>query len=314
MADSESFLFIFLDPYLASFYPVYSLAENFTNPYYDEVPDKICFKIDIRYVPEGEDDLVRVEILLNTDKNVCMFFWKLFDKNSKSLFIRYKKHIWKLIVNQGSIFQFEFLTSNNNLTCSELHLEKMVGWPEQRNNYLTILSAKNMTAFANYKFHSNQKNAEFFKWFSKSSKDYLEEININVERTLECGRTLLHYAARMENIAFIKALLPKFSNVDVPDKELKTPLHHACEVGNYEVVKLLLESNANANLRTTKGLTGLMITAKRRMQNKKMVKLLIKFYASIHAETADGMRAIDYARQVDTKSPIIPLLHSVIKY
>ena len=118
----------------------------------------------------------------------------------------------------------------------------------------------------------------------------------------------------MENIAFIKALLPKFSNVDVPDKELKTPLHHACEVGNYEVVKLLLESNANANLRTTKGLTGLMITAKRRMQNKKMVKLLIKFYASIHAETADGMRAIDYARQVDTKSPIIPLLHSVIKF
>lgn len=285
-----------------------------TNPYYNVVPDKICFKIDIRFVPEGEEDLVRIEILINEEKNVYMFLWKTFDKHSKSLFIRYKKVTWRLIVHHGSIFQFEFLTSNNSLTCLESHLEKIVGWPEQRNDFLTILSARNMTKFAEYRLNMNKKNVEFFKWFSKSSKDYLDEININVEKTLECGRSLLHYAARMENTAFIKALLPKFSNVDVFDKEHKTPLHHACEVGNYEVIQLLLESNANANLKTSKGLTSLMVVAKRKTQDKRIVKLLLKHEASIDAETeTDGMRAIDYARQVNTKSPIIPLLHSVTK-
>ena len=109
----------------------------------------------------------------------------------------------------------------------------------------------------------------------------------------------------------MKVLLPKFTSVNVFDFEKKTPLHLACEKGNYEIIKLLLESNADVNLTTNKGLTCLMILAKRKVQDTKLVKLLLQYHASSDAENYDGMRAIDYARQVDKKSPIIPLLHNV---
>ena len=111
------------------------MAANLTNPNFEEIPEHICFKIDLRYIPEGEEDLVRIEILLNSQRNVFMFLWKCYEKKHQTLFIRYKKVTWKLIVHHGSIFQFDFCTSNNNLTCSESVLEKIVGWPEQRKNF-----------------------------------------------------------------------------------------------------------------------------------------------------------------------------------
>ena len=117
----------------------------------------------------------------------------------------------------------------------------------------------------------------------------------------------------MANIAYLAALLPKFETVDVFDSENRTPLHLACEVGNYKAMKLLLKTNANANIKTNKGLTSLMLIAKRKVQDTKMVKLLLKYHASCDLHTPDGMRAIDYARQVSKTSPLIPLLHSVTK-
>ena len=289
------------------------MAANLTNPNLDEIPESIYFKIDLRYVPEGEEDLVRIEILLNSQRNVFMFLWKCYEKNHQNLFIRYKKTTWKLDVYHGFLFQFEFCTSNNNLTCIESVLEKIVGWPEQRKNFQSVLSVSSMAKVAHYTFNVNSKSSDFLKWFSKASKDYLDEMNFKVENHLECGRTLLHYAATMANTNYLKALLPKFENVDVFDPEMKTPLHLACEVGNYKAMKLLLESNANANLKTSKGLTSLMVIAKRKIQDKKMVKLLIQYHASCDLHTQDGMRAIDYARQVSKTSPLIPLLHSITK-
>ena len=116
---------------------------------------------------------------------------------------------------------------------------------------------------------------------------------------------------KLEARSKLKVLLPKFTSVNVFDFEKNTPLHLACEKGNYEIIKLLLESNADVNLTTNKGLTCLMILAKRKVQDTKLVKLLLQYHASSDTENYDGMRAIDYARQVDKKSPIIPLLHNV---
>ena len=100
-------------------------------------------------------------------------------------------------------------------------------------------------------------------------------------------------------------------DINMTDKEKKTPLHLACESGNHHIIKLLLESNADVNLMTNKGLTCLMILAKRKVQDTKLIKLLLKYHATSDIENNDGMRAIDYARQADKKSPLIPLLHNV---
>ena len=53
-----------------------------------------------------------------------------------------------------------------------------------------------------------------------------------------------------------------------------------------------------------------MILAKRKVQDTKLVKLLLEYHASSDVENYDGMRAIDYARQVNQKSPIISLLQN----
>ena len=296
---------------MASFYPVYSLAANLTNPFHDVIPDSISFMIDTRFIPEGEDDLVKIEILLHPIKNVFLFVWKTFGKSSQTLHIRYKKVTWTVNFIQGCILNLNFTTNTNQLTCKTAILDKIVGWPVQRSMYNDIFCTKNMYNVVKYKFFTNKSNDHFFDWFSKVSTDYLAEINLNVEKPFECGNTLLHHAAKMENFEYLKVLLPKFTSVNVFDFEKKTPLHLACEKGNYEIIKLLLESNADVNLTTNNGLTCLMILAKRKVQDTKLVKLLLQYHASSDAENYDGMRAIDYARQVDKKSPIIPLLHNV---
>ena len=80
---------------------------------------------------------------------------------------------------------------------------------------------------------------------------------------------------------------------------------------NLDLIYEHLTQYADVNLTTNKGLTCLMILAKRKVQDTKLVKLLLQYHASSDTENYDGMRTIDYARQVDKKSPIIPLLHNV---
>ena len=70
---------IFSDPYLANFYPVYSVAANLTTPHHEAFPELISFKVKLSYIPEGEEDLVAVEILLHKLKSVRMFLWKNFE-------------------------------------------------------------------------------------------------------------------------------------------------------------------------------------------------------------------------------------------
>ena len=72
---------VFSDPYLANFYPVYSLAANLTIPHHEILPELISFQVRLSYIPEGEEDLVAVEVLLHKLKSIRMFLWKYFEKN-----------------------------------------------------------------------------------------------------------------------------------------------------------------------------------------------------------------------------------------
>lgn len=52
-----------IDPYLATFYDVYSMASYLTNPFVDPLADrpyKIAFRVDTRYISEGEEDNAKV--------------------------------------------------------------------------------------------------------------------------------------------------------------------------------------------------------------------------------------------------------------
>ena len=63
-----------LDPYLTSFYPVFSLVSNMTSPNLDHgstLPEMISFMANIDYVPEGESDMTKVLVVLAFDYKSC---------------------------------------------------------------------------------------------------------------------------------------------------------------------------------------------------------------------------------------------------
>lgn len=82
-----------IDPYLSTFYDVYSMASYHTKPFVNpiaEVPKIIEFLVETRYISEGEEDNVKVEILNHPDKHITFYMWKELENSGSSLYMRYK--------------------------------------------------------------------------------------------------------------------------------------------------------------------------------------------------------------------------------
>ncbi|XP_063309521.1 ankyrin repeat domain-containing protein 31 [Pelobates fuscus] len=61
------------------------------------------------------------------------------------------------------------------------------------------------------------------------------------------GETLLHKAAKQNNIDLVYKLIKAGVNVNALDNAGWTPLHEACVFGHFDVAKCLLEARANVN-------------------------------------------------------------------
>ena len=67
----------------------------------------------------------------------------------------------------------------------------------------------------------------------------------------------------------------------------KTPLHFACENGNFEIAKTLIERKADLNIRTTDGMTAMHFAV---LSGKKdIVELLVAKGVEIKEKTNDGV-------------------------
>ncbi|EOQ97668.1 ankyrin repeat protein [Leptospira wolbachii serovar Codice str. CDC] len=106
---------------------------------------------------------------------------------------------------------------------------------------------------------------EFVKSIVKAGAD-LEAIN-------EFGQTPLIVAVLVKNETIVKELVSLGSNLDRPDTiEGQTPLLLAARDGSFEIVKFLLEKNANPSLKNKKGQTALSLALENGHQ--KIVELL----------------------------------------
>lgn len=179
--------------------------------------------------------------------------------------------------------------------------DKAICWPEYRLGIEDLLK----------ELKSNRKlPLEPFKFIRNSTESYLDEIEVNLTKCdFPTGASLLHFAAGRDCSQYLQCIVHKFENKNLIDREGFTPLHYSCKMGLWENARILLESGADANISANDGTTCLMLLAKRKKHDPKLVKLLLKYNASCEAENNESMRALDIARNFDKNSPIIKLIH-----
>ena len=277
------------------------------NPYTncgEDLPSHLPFKVDCNYVPEGEDDLVQIDILHHFKEQIILFLWKTLDKAGKHLFLRHKNAVWKLKVVKSNLFHFDYVPSKRELICHEGVLDKFMGWPEHRRS--VDLLFRDLDAIIK---KSRSVSPVPFKYIMKVSSRFLEEMDVDIEMTTQKdGQTLLHFAAKVDN-QYLQCLIPKFKDVDIFDKNGFTPLHLACSAGLLENAKTLLEWGADVNRVSKNGTSCLMILAQKKQHDLKLFKLLLKYNASCDLTDNDNMRAIDFARERNRNSAVTKLIH-----
>ncbi|WP_342273367.1 ankyrin repeat domain-containing protein [Spiroplasma endosymbiont of Acasis viretata] len=115
-----------------------------------------------------------------------------------------------------------------------------------------------------------------FKWLNENFK-----IDSNIEDK-ETFCSPLYYAVNNNNIEIVKLLLENDADINEQDINGSTPLHWAIECNNIEIVKLLLENDADINAQDINGCAPLHWAIE--CNNIEIVKLLLENDADINAQ------------------------------
>lgn len=65
---------------------------------------------------------------------------------------------------------------------------------------------------------------------------------------MENGLTPLHAACQIEYFDMVKVLIESGANVNAKDNEKHTPIHRSCLGGEFKIVEFLIESGAEINI------------------------------------------------------------------
>uniref|UniRef100_A0A452Z8M0 Uncharacterized protein n=3 Tax=Aegilops tauschii subsp. strangulata TaxID=200361 RepID=A0A452Z8M0_AEGTS len=129
----------------------------------------------------------------------------------------------------------------------------------------------------------------FATYHNGGTAEYLLDHGANQDKADHDGSSLLHYAAELGNCEMVELLLAKGAYVD-PVSAYGTPLHVAAGKGHYGAMKILLDHNADYN-KMVNGVTPLIVATD--AKSMKCIKLLVKAganlkeaaaYTTLHAE------------------------------
>ena len=146
------------------------------------------------------------------------------------------------------------IEARDKLLCTPLHLACTSGHA----NIVAYLILKGADCRAK---DSLGRNSLLFAVCSPSTEAV--EVLLKHERTLidskdYTGRSSLHYAIfnpHQRQVDIIRTLLEAGISVDIPDDELKTPMHHACDASKPRGIRLLIKWGANLTARDRSGKT-----------------------------------------------------------
>lgn len=133
----------------------------------------------------------------------------------------------------------------------------------------------------------------------KQQIDALLKSGVNVNCTMDSGRTPLFVAALQNNTEITKLLLEANANPNIVDRNGSTPLLEAIEKGGVPLVKLLIASGANINQPDSSGVTPVQLAIF--IKHPEILQLLIRAKANVNEINEIGISHLDYLKIADSK-------------
>ncbi|SHM45196.1 Ankyrin repeat-containing protein [Chryseobacterium carnipullorum] len=125
----------------------------------------------------------------------------------------------------------------------------------------------------------------------------------------EFGQNLLHEAITQDKPEIFNYLL--YCNIDNNklDREGKTPLHYSTAHNNYNLTKLLLESNGiEKGIKDQHGNNPMWVAVFNSRGHYDIVKLLMEHGIDAQSKNTSGRSALDFARQIKDEELVQILL------
>ena len=125
-------------------------------------------------------------------------------------------------------------------------------------------------------------------------------------RCIGCGGTPLAHAAKTGSIEIVKILLNNNANVNPKDKDGDTPLHSSSMNGHLEITKLLVNRGADINTKNER-LGATCLHAASFSGHEDIVDFLVAKKLDINATEINGLTPIDLAK-MDGHTNVIKIL------
>ena len=124
---------------------------------------------------------------------------------------------------------------------------------------------------------------------------YFADMGTNIGCENGAGLNCLHIAAKNEHLNFCKKLIEKHKfDLDLPDFDRWTALHHSARNGSYELLRYFADMGADINLKDNLGMNCLHIAAKNGHSN--LFKTLIdKYKFNVEMVDNEGWTALQVA-------------------
>ncbi len=120
-----------------------------------------------------------------------------------------------------------------------------------------------------------------------------------------CHATTMHHAAEMGDLDVVRLLIDGRAYVDYQDQQLKTPLYYAAEMGNLDVGRLLIDKGADVNHQDEYLQTPLYLAAEEGKLD--VVRLLIDKGADVNHQDEYLQTPLHYAAEMG-KLDVVRLL------
>ena len=264
---------------LGQFYNSYSIAAQLTSPYLKDTvlscPDQVDFKVLTRFVPEGQEDAIQLEVLIHPVREVIVFIWKTYEKTGVYVHIRYKRCLWTCKVVENKLTCLTFHLKDNSLYVDGKEVDRLVQWPEERVTTQKIFDILNKPS---------PKDLSTFMWLKKSSLVYLHNLGVNLYEQNKYGETVFHLAARLQDSKYFNHLASKLTDVNIRDNMGHTLLHCATKTGQRKTVKLLCDLGVKIDATNNKGETAMMFAVRHKSKAIELTKTLLQYSPNLDVQ------------------------------